>query len=44
MARQVMDQLKSDGKVSRSKLGVTIQNVTADIAASPQTNYEMKAE
>jgi Do/DeqQ family serine protease len=34
MARQVMDQLKSDGKVSRSKLGVTIQNVTADIAAS----------
>ena len=34
MARQVMDQLKSDGKVSRSKLGVTIQNVTADIATS----------
>ncbi len=34
MARQVMDQLKTDGKVSRSKLGVTIQNVTADIAAS----------
>ena len=34
MARQVMDQLKSDGKVSRSKLGVTIQSVTADIAAS----------
>jgi S1-C subfamily serine protease len=34
MARQVMDQLKTEGKVSRSKLGVTIQNVTADIAAS----------
>jgi serine protease Do len=34
MARSVMDQLKTDGKVSRSKLGVTIQNVTADIAAS----------
>ena len=34
MARQVMDQLKTDGKVSRSQLGVTIQNVTADIAAS----------
>ena len=34
MARQVMDQLKTDGKVSRSKLGVTVQNVTADIAAS----------
>jgi S1-C subfamily serine protease len=32
MARQVMEQLKTDGKVSRSKLGVTIQNVTADIA------------
>ena len=34
MARQVMDQLKTSGKVSRSKLGVTIQNITADIAAS----------
>ena len=34
MARQVMDQLKTDGKVSRSKLGVTVQNITADIAAS----------
>jgi Do/DeqQ family serine protease len=34
MARHVMDQLKTDGKVSRSQLGVTIQNVTADIAAS----------
>jgi Do/DeqQ family serine protease len=34
MARQVMEQLKTDGKVSRSKLGVTVQNVTADIAAS----------
>jgi serine protease Do len=34
MARQVMDQLKSDGKVSRSQLGVTVQNITADIAAS----------
>jgi Do/DeqQ family serine protease len=34
MARSVMDQLRTDGKVSRSKLGVTIQNVTADIAAS----------
>jgi Do/DeqQ family serine protease len=34
MARQVMDQLKTTGTVSRSQLGVTIQNVTADIAAS----------
>jgi serine protease Do len=34
MARQVMDQLKTDGTVSRSQLGVTVQNVTADIAAS----------
>jgi Do/DeqQ family serine protease len=34
MARSVMEQLKTDGKVSRGKLGVTIQNVTSDIAAS----------
>jgi Do/DeqQ family serine protease len=34
MAKSVMEQLKTDGKVSRSKLGVTIQNVTSDIAAS----------
>jgi serine protease Do len=32
MARQVMDQLQTEGKVSRGKLGVSIQNVTADIA------------
>jgi Do/DeqQ family serine protease len=32
MARQVMDQLKTDGRVSRGKLGVTIQSVTSDIA------------
>jgi serine protease Do len=34
MARQVMDQLRTDGKVVRGKLGVTIQTVTADIASS----------
>jgi Do/DeqQ family serine protease len=34
MARQVMDQLRTDGKVVRGRLGVTIQNVTADLAAS----------
>ena len=34
MAHQVMDQLKANGKVSRSKLGVTIQNLTADLASS----------
>jgi serine protease Do len=34
MAQQVMDQLKTDGKVSRGKLGVTVQNVTSDIASS----------
>jgi Do/DeqQ family serine protease len=34
MARQVMDQLRTDGKVVRGRLGVTIQSVTADIAAS----------
>jgi Do/DeqQ family serine protease len=34
MARQVMDQLKTTGKVSRGKLGVTVQNITADLAQS----------
>jgi Do/DeqQ family serine protease len=34
MARQVMDQLKTDGKVVRGRLGVTIQSVTADMAAN----------
>jgi serine protease Do len=34
MARQVMDQLKSDGKVSRGKLGVAVQTITPDLAES----------
>ncbi|HXW04490.1 MAG TPA: trypsin-like peptidase domain-containing protein, partial [Vicinamibacterales bacterium] len=34
MAKNVMEQLKTEGRVSRGKLGVTVQNVTADIAAS----------
>ena len=34
MAREVMDQLKADGDVQRAKLGVTVQSVTPDIAAS----------
>ena len=34
MARQVMDQLRTDGKVSRGKLGVTVQTVTSDLAES----------
>jgi Do/DeqQ family serine protease len=34
MAKNVMDQLIKDGKVRRGKLGVTIQPVTSDIAAS----------
>jgi Do/DeqQ family serine protease len=34
MARSVMDQLTSNGKVSRGKLGVGIQEVTPDIAKS----------
>jgi Do/DeqQ family serine protease len=38
MARNVMEQLKTDGRVSRGKLGVTVQNVTADIAASLKLN------
>src|SRR5204863_7271708 len=34
MARHVTDQLRKDGKVHRSQLGVTIQPVTPDMAAS----------
>jgi len=32
MARQVMDQLIADGKVSRGQLGITIQNLTPELA------------
>ncbi len=34
MARHVMDQLKTDGRVRRSQLGVTVQPVTSDMAES----------
>ena len=34
MAKAVMDQLLANGKVRRGMLGVTIQSVTADLAAS----------
>jgi len=34
MARSVMDQLRTSGKVSRSQLGVRIQGIDADLAAS----------
>jgi serine protease Do len=34
MARHVMDQLKADGRVRRSQLGVTVQPVTSDMAAA----------
>jgi S1-C subfamily serine protease len=34
MAREVMGQLKSGGSVRRGKLGVSVQNVTPDLAAS----------
>jgi Do/DeqQ family serine protease len=34
MAKRVMDDLKTDGRVRRSQLGVNIQPVTSDIAAS----------
>jgi serine protease Do len=34
MARHVTDQLRNGGKVHRSQLGVTIQPVTSDMAAS----------
>jgi Do/DeqQ family serine protease len=34
MAKNVMEQLKASGKVTRAQLGVTIQPVTSDMAAS----------
>src|SRR6267143_3081495 len=34
MARHVMDDLRRDGRVRRSQLGVTIQPVTSDLAES----------
>jgi Do/DeqQ family serine protease len=34
MARNVMDQLKTDGRVRRAQLGVTVQPVTSDMAES----------
>jgi Do/DeqQ family serine protease len=34
MAHHVMDQLRSSGKVTRSQLGVTVQQVTEDMAQS----------
>jgi Do/DeqQ family serine protease len=34
MAREVMSQLKEDGRVERGKLGVAVQSVTSDLAAS----------
>jgi Do/DeqQ family serine protease len=34
MAREVMSQLKTDGRVQRGKLGVTVQSVNPDLASS----------
>jgi Do/DeqQ family serine protease len=34
MARHVMDELRTEGRVRRAQLGVTVQPVTSDIAAS----------
>jgi Do/DeqQ family serine protease len=34
MARNVMEQLRTDGRVRRAQLGVTVQPVTSDMAAS----------
>ena len=34
MAKHVMDQLRTSGKVTRAQLGVTVQNVSSDMAAS----------
>jgi Do/DeqQ family serine protease len=34
MARHVMDELRTEGRVRRAQLGVTVQGMTSDIAAS----------
>ena len=34
MARHVMDELRTEGQVRRAQLGVTVQQVTSDMAAS----------
>jgi len=34
MARHVMDELRTSGKVTRAQLGVTVQNVSSDMAQS----------
>ena len=34
MAKSVMEQLRTKGKVTRSQLGVTVQQVTSDMAQS----------
>src|SRR5205814_2847382 len=34
MARHVMDQLRTTGKVTRAQLGITVQTVTSDMAQS----------
>lgn len=34
MAKHVMDELRTHGKVTRAQLGVTVQGVTSDLAAS----------
>ena len=34
MAKHVMEQLRTSGKVTRAQLGVTVQGVTSDLAAS----------
>jgi serine protease Do len=34
MARRVMDDLRTKGKVTRAQLGVSVQNVSADMAAN----------
>ena len=34
MARHVMDELRTEGRVRRAQLGVTVQQVTSDMAAS----------
>ena len=34
MAKNVMEQLRTKGKVTRAQLGVTVQPVTSDLAES----------
>ena len=43
MARDIMDQLIAHGEIKRAQLGVTIQDLTPDLAKTSRLNVEMGA-